>query len=344
MLPVAIDLGITVTGAPVDRVIRLRSEAFGDTVEVKSDGTGAESLTGWGRYVAAVARLLDDRGRPPVGFEGTITSTVPVGAGLSSSAALDVSVALALCRAAGFVVPPLELARLARRAEELAVGVPCGLMDPAASLLSQAGHALLLDCGSETYRTVPLPEQLSIVVLDSSVRHALEHSGYAVRRAQLTRAIEALDGREPTRLSPTQATALASAGGADEVSVRRLRHVVSENDRVRACVAALEDKDGPDLDRLGELFWAGHESLRDDFEVSTSELDLLVELAYAERATAARMTGGGFGGSVVALVERSRAATFAESLAATYSARTGRDGRGFVCHAVDGASARSADR
>jgi galactokinase len=344
VLPVAIDLGVTVTGAPADRVIRLRSDAFRDTAEMKPDGTGAESLTGWGRYVAAVARLLDDRGRQPVGFEGTITSTVPVGAGLSSSAALDVSVGLALCRAAGFAVPPLELARLARRAEELAVGVPCGLMDPAASLLGRAGHALLLDCGSETYRAVRLPEELAIVVLDSGVRHALEHSGYAVRRTQLTRAIEALNGREPARLTPSQATALAQAGGADEVSVRRLRHVVSENDRVRACVAALEDPAGPDLDRLGELFWAGHESLRDDFEVSTSELDLLVELAYAEGATAARMTGGGFGGSVVALVERSRAATFAESVAATYSARTGRDGQGFVCHAVNGASERSADQ
>jgi galactokinase len=325
-------------------VIRLRSDAFGDTVEVKPDGTGAESLTGWGRYVAAVARLLDDRGRQPVGFDGRITSTVPVGAGLSSSAALDVSVALALCRAAGFTVPPLELARLARRVEELAVGVPCGLMDPAVSLLGQAGHALLLDCGSETYRVVRLPEELSIVVVDSGVRHALEHSGYAVRRAQLTRAIEALDGREPARLTATQATALAQAGGADDVSVRRLRHVVSENDRVRACVAALEDPEGPDLDRLGELFWAGHESLRDDFEVSTSELDLLVELAYAEGAAAARMTGGGFGGCVVALVDRSRAATFAESVAATYSARTGRDGRGFVCRSADGASARSEGR
>jgi galactokinase len=344
VLPVAIDLGITVTGRPADGVIKLRSAAFRDTVELKPDGTSAESLKGWGRYAAAVARLLDDRGRPPVGFDGEVTSTVPVGAGLSSSAALDVSIALALCRAAGFTVEPLELARLARRAEELAVGVPCGLMDPAASLLAQAGHALLLDCGSETFRAVRLPEELAIVVLDSAVRHALEHSGYAVRRAQVTRAMEALDGRAPARLTPTQAVALAQAGGADEVSVRRLRHVVSENDRVRACVAALEDPDGPDLERLGELFWAGHESLRDDFEVSTSELDLLVELAYADGATAARMTGGGFGGSVVALVERGRANTFAESVAATYSARTGRDGRGFVCHSVDGASERSADR
>src|SRR5947207_7166161 len=159
VLPVAIDLGITVTGRPADGVIRLRSAAFRETVELKPDGTSAESLTGWGRYAAAVARLLDDRGRSPAGFDGEVTSTVPVGAGLSSSAALDVSIALALCRAAGFAVEPLELARLARRAEELAVGVPCGLMDPAASLLAQAGHALLLDCASETYRAVALPAE-----------------------------------------------------------------------------------------------------------------------------------------------------------------------------------------
>jgi galactokinase len=338
VLPVAIDLGITLTGSPLEGAIKLSSAAFGDSVELKPDGTSAESPSGWGRYVAAVARLLDDQGRPPVGIEGEISSSVPVGAGLSSSAALDVAVALALCRAAGFELPPLQLARLARRAEELAVGVPCGLMDPAASLLSSAGHAMLLDCGSETFRPVSLPAELAIVVLDSGVRHALEHSGYAVRRAQLTRALDALDGRRPTRLTPTQATALARAAGADEVSVRRLRHVVSENERVRACVGALEADDGPDLERLGELFWASHESLRDDFEVSTTELDLLVELAYAEGAIAARMTGGGFGGSVVSLVEQGRATAFAESVAGTYSARTGRDGRGYVCHSVDGAA------
>lgn len=297
-------------------MIRLRSTAFRDVVELRPDGAGAESLGGWGRYVAAAARLLDDRGRPPIGFEGEITSTVPIGAGLSSSAALDVSVALALCRAADFSLPPLELARLARRVEELAVGVPCGLMDPAASLLCRAGHALLLDCGSETFRAVPLPDGVSIVIVDSGVRRALEHSGYAVRRAQLARAM---------------------AGGVDDVALKRLRHVVSENDRVRACVAALEDPDGPDLPLIGELFWAGHESLRDDYEVSTTELDLLVELAYAEGAAAARMTGGGFGGCIVALVETARAPGFAESVAATYSVRTGRDGRGWVCASVDGA-------
>jgi len=342
VLPVAIDLGINVTGAPAEGVIRLRSTAFRDVVEMRPDGTGAESLTSWGRYVAAVARLLDDRGRPPIGFDGEIASTVPIGAGLSSSAALDVSVALALCRAADFTVPPLELARLARDAEELAVGVPCGLMDPAASLLSRAGHALLLDCGSETFRPVLLPDAVSIVVVDSGVRHALEHSGYTARRAELTRAIGALDGRAPTRLSPTQATALARAGGADDVAVKRLRHVVSENDRVRACVAALEDPDGPDLVSIGELFRAGHESLRDDYEVSTTELNLLVELAYAEGAAAARMTGGGFGGSVVALVESGRASSFAESVAGAYSARVGREGRGWVCTSVDGAGVEPA--
>ena len=144
---------------------------------------------------------------------------------------------------------------------------------------------------------------MAIVVLDSGVRHALEHSGYAARRAELERGLEALGGRRPADVTPAEADDAAQTAGLDDVAWRRLRHVVAENERVRRCVAALEAPGGPDLDALGALFRAGHESLRDDFEVSTPELDLLVELAYEHGAVAARMTGGGFGGSVVALVE-----------------------------------------
>ena len=187
VLPVAIDLGVTVRGRRSRSAIRLRSDAFGETVELGCDGSPERTVEGWGRYVAAVALLLDRHGRPRVGFEGVIESTVPPGAGLSSSAALDVAVGVALCRSAGFELPPIELARLAREAELLAVGVPCGLMDPATALLGRRGHALLLDCGTEEYRHVPLPPDIAIVVLDSGVRHALEHSGYATRRAELER-------------------------------------------------------------------------------------------------------------------------------------------------------------
>jgi galactokinase len=307
VLPVAIDLGTTVSWEPLDAVVRVRSLAFGETLELGADGSGAAGLSGWGRFAAAVLALLHERGRPPAGIDATIASTVPIGGGLSSSAALTVSLALALCRAASFEVEPLELARLMRQAEARAVGVPCGLMDPACALLARRGHALLLDCGSEDYRHVPLPEGLAVVVVDSGVRHSLEHSGYAERRAEVERG-------DP----------------------RRLRHVTSENERVRRVVALLE---AGDVAGLGPVFRAGHESLRDDFEVSTPELDLLVELAYEHGAAAARMTGGGFGGSIVVLADAGGAEALAAAVVTAYAERTGREGRAYVCASVDGAAA-----
>ena len=169
---------------------------------------------------------------------------------------------------------------------------------------------------------MPLPPDLAIVVLDSGVRHRLEDSGYAERRAELDRALKA-----------------SQTGELGELERRRLRHVVTENERVRECVAALEAGGSSMYAVLGRSFRAGHESLRDDYEVSTPELDLLVEIAYEEGAVAARMTGGGFGGSVVALVDAEVASSVATAVTAAYVKRTGRKGRSFVCSAVDGAGA-----
>jgi galactokinase len=337
VLPVAIDRGVTVRWRPGPGAIRLRSAEFPETVELDADGRPRSALTGWGRYAGAVAELLRERGRPAAGLEGMVSSTLPVGAGLSSSAALTVALALALCRAAEFDLGRLELARVAQEAEHRAVAVPVGLMDPATSLLGRHGHALLLDCGTEQHRLVPLPAELAVVVLDSGVRHSLEHSGYATRRAELERALPALGGARPSEVTVEEAETAALAAGVDEVPRRRLRHVVSENDRVRACVNALEAVGGPDREALAALFRASHASLRDDFEVSIPELDLLVELAYEQGAVAARMTGGGFGGSVVALADADAANAFAERVAAAYVARTGRDGSGRVYETADGA-------
>jgi len=337
VLPVAVDRGVTLRWRRDRSAIRLRSEEFPETVELPADGTASSELGGWVRYAAAVAELLRERGRPAAGLDGTVSSTLPVGAGLSSSAALTVALALGLCRAARFGLPRLELARVAQEAERRAVGVPVGLMDPAASLLSKRGHALLLDCGTEQHRLVPLPTGLAVAVFDSGVRRSLEHSGYATRRAELERALPALGGARPSEVTVETAEAAALAAGVDEVSWRRLRHVVSENERVRACVRALEAAGGPDREALGALFREGHASLRDDFEVSIPELDLLVELAYEEGAVAARMTGGGFGGSVVALADAGTADAFAARVAAAYVARTGRNGSGRVYATADGA-------
>jgi galactokinase len=257
-----------------------------------------EHADGWERYVTAVAEELAGLGRPAVGIEGTLESDLPAGAGLGSSGALEVAVALALCAAAEFEVEPLELALACRRAEQRAVGVPSGVLDQAASLLGREGCALLLDCGTLEYRWLPLPDDVAILVLDSGERHAHEGSGYGDRRREL-------EAGDP----------------------RRVRHVETENERVRATVAALEDGDA---EALGPIFAASHASLRDDYEVSTPALDALVAAALAAGAFAARMTGGGFGGSIVALAEPGRAADVL--------AGTGADG--WLVRAVDGAIRR----
>jgi galactokinase len=338
VLPVAVDLGTTVTWVPsAEATIRLRSAAFRDTVELPADAPPPIPREGWGRYVAAVVRLLRENGLPLAGLEAEIVSTVPIGAGMSSSAALTVSVGLAVTSAASYELPRIELARIAQAAERLAVGVPVGLMDPASSLLGRKGHALLLDCGTEEHRLVPLPPGIALVVFDSGVRHALEVSGYGDRRFELERALSAIGTDRPSSLSATEAAAKAAAAGVDDVARRRLRHVVTENERVREVVAALEAPGGADLPALGRIFREGHESLRDDLEVSIPELDLLVDLAYDHGAIAARMIGGGFGGSVLALARENDAERLVDAVTRRYADRAGPEATPYVCASVDGA-------
>lgn len=285
VLPAALDLGILLEAEPAAEIGLVSADAD----------------EGWTRYVDAVAAELDALGRPPVGIAGRLTSTLPIGAGLSSSAALEVVVALALCAVAEFSLEPLELAQAARRAERRAVGVPCGILDQAASVLGKAGCAILLDTATLAHEPVPLPPELALVILHSGVPRRLESSGYAERKREL-----------------------------EEGHPGRLRHVTSENDRVLATVDALR---AGDLEPLGEIFREGQESLRVDFEATIPELDRLVDLAYAGGAVAARMTGGGFGGAIVALVEADGAEVFAGRVLAEYGPR----GRAYICVASDGA-------
>ena len=203
VLPVAIQFGISVTASPDDGRVTLRSDQFGAAEPFASEGAGRQ-VGGWGRYAQAVASELAELGRPPVGLSGTIASDLPSGAGLSSSAALEVAVGLALCAVAGFELAPLELALACQRAELRAVGVPCGILDQAASLLAEEGHALLLDCGTLEHRLVPVPEDAALVVIDSGVEHSHETSGYAQRRRELEAGVPS-----------------------------RVRHVRTENERVR---------------------------------------------------------------------------------------------------------------
>jgi galactokinase len=259
----------------------------------------------WARYVAGVVAVV----RPAVGFQGTVSSTVPPGAGLSSSAALEVAVALAV----GFEGTTRELAQACQEAEQRASAVPCGIMDQLASAAGVAGHALLIDCTTLDITPVPLPEGLDVVVVHSGVERGLGGTAYAERRAECEAAAR--------YVGPLRAASVADVEGIDDpVLRRRARHVVSENERVRAFAEALA---AGRVDHLGPLMAASHASLRDDFEVSLPALDELVErLAGTPGVLGARLTGAGFGGCVVALAEpgalvegwRVRAATGASTV------------------------------
>jgi galactokinase len=240
----------------------------------------------WARYIAGVVAVT----RPAAGGRGFVRTTVPIGAGLSSSAALEVSIALAL----GFEGSPLDLALACQQAEQLAAGVPCGVMDQLAAAAGVEGHALLIDCTTLTVEPVPVPEGAQVVVVDSGQRRSLTTSFYGVRRAQAEEAA--------TLIGPLR---MATRADAEEIATpvlrHRARHVVTENERVRAFAKAFGSDD---LATAGELMLESHASLRDDFEVSTPVLDQLVEtVAALPGVHGARLTGAGFGGCVVALAD-----------------------------------------
>ena len=265
------------------------------------------------------------RGRPPVGIDAVVSSTIPLGAGLSSSAALEVALALALalCDAAEFELSQLELARACQEAEQVATGVPCGIMEQLTSLAGMRNHALLIDCRSLEIQPIRLPPRLGVLILHSGMSRSLVDSAYAERR-QACEAVAALLGLDSLRdATPEQV--------ADEP---RGRHVVSENARGLEAARALE---AGDVAALGPLLNASHESLRDDFEVSTPELDTLVDALRHAGAVGARLTGAGFGACVVGLADRDVADRVIETAAGRYGAESGHQPRAFVFRAVEGA-------
>jgi galactokinase len=286
------------------------------------DALGPGAVEGWVTYVAGVLWALREDGIDVPGMDLVVDSRVPVGAGLSSSAALECSVALAACEAAGVPLDDDVRRRIVAacvRAENEVAGASTGGMDQSVAVLAREGHALLLDFGGREPQQVPWdPDaaRLELLVVDTRVHHSLNDGGYASRRDDCETAARALGvGRlaEVTDLEP----ALARLG--DERLRRRTRHVVTEVARVDAAVTALRAED---YRSLGELFTASHRSLRDDFEVSCEELDAVVEVALAEGALGARMTGGGFGGSAIVLVPEDRARAVEEAVAATFAGRS----------------------
>ncbi len=285
VLPMAIDLATTVTGVRGGREVRL-SSADAEREAVVSIRVADPSMVEppWARYVAGVVSVV----KPRTGFIGRVSTTLPVGAGLSSSAALEVAVALAL----GFTGSALELSRACQKAEHAASGVPCGIMDQLACAAGIEGHALLIDCSALTITPVPMPEEAEVVVVHSGQPRRLADSAYAERR----RSCQVAEGI----IGPlAQADADAVAAIDDPVVRARARHVITENERVRAFAAALTIRD---LATCGGLMKASHESLRTDFEVSTARLDqLAAELDATPGVFGARLTGAGFGGCLVAL-------------------------------------------
>jgi galactokinase len=275
----------------------------------------------WIDYPQGVTAVLAEAGGELVGLDLRIESTIPLGSGLSSSAALLVALVRAIREAFGFEFSDVAAARFAHRAETTLVGAPVGIMDQMVCSVGRPGAALLLDTRSLEVEHVPLPPALDLVVIDSGVHHAHAGGEYRTRRAECEEAARRL-GVASLRDVPPSAESLAQIEGLPAPLSRRARHVITENVRVRALVAALATQN---VERIGALLQAGHASLRDDFEVSTPEVDALVELTAATPGIlGARMTGGGFGGSIVALAEAGTGRRAAEQAATAYTARTGR--------------------
>lgn len=328
-----------------DRTVQVRSLLNGETAEFALDGLAPGVVAGWAAYPAGVLWALEQAGHRLPGLDLLIDSSVPIGAGLSSSAALECSVALAATELAGVVLPAAELARLAQHAENDFVGMPCGIMDQMASVAGEAEHALLLDTRSMSIEQVPLTlaqDGLALLVLDSLAEHRLVEGEYAARRAQCEAGarmlgVNSLRELNDDDVAPEELPARIS----EEITLRRVRHVLTENARVLAAREAL--RTGA-YAQLGEILTTSHASARDDFEITVEETDTMVQTLLSvpaspdvQPALGARQVGGGFGGCVIALIH---ADSFDGLLAAVQDNARRRgftEPTGFLAQASDGA-------
>lgn len=334
VLPMAIDRGIWIALRPRSGpVVQIHSLDLDSTASFALDSMRHESA-GWVEYLQGVAWALQEAGHSLSGWEGVMAGNVPRGAGLSSSAALELATARAFQAVSGFPWDPPAMALLGQKAESQWVGVNCGIMDQMISAAGEADHALLIDCRSLATTSVPLPADAAVVVLDTATRRGLVDSAYNERRAQCE-AAAAYFG-VPALRDVTGERFAAKAGRLDDVTYRRARHVISENARTLAAAEAMRAGDAVELGRLMD---DSHVSLRDDFEVSGPALNHMVECAWEEPSCyGARMTGAGFAGCAVALVEAASVETFVARVAARYTARTDRTPAVYLCRASAGAS------
>jgi galactokinase len=341
VLPVAIDRNIVFAGRRRrDRTVRAHSADFQDTVEFSLDEIQRDTSHPWSNYLRGVSKFLEEDGHRLSGADVAFGGDVPREAGLSSSAALEVAATAFWERMMDLRLDPVYAVKLSRRAENEFVGVPCGIMDQFISALGRQDHALFLDCRDLKYRHVPLRGDVKIVVCNSGVKRALAQSEYEVRLKQCRQAVAQLgtSGLAVKSLRDVDTQDLeAGRKTLTEILLRRARHVVTENERVLEAVKVLEEGD---VERFGELMNASHISLRDDYEVSSKELDVLVELAWKQPGVlGARMTGAGFGGCTVNLVRQDAAQAFAEAVARGYQEALGLKAEIYVCRASTGAFA-----
>ena len=335
VMPAAIEASAWVAIAPRnDRRLKVFSENYDEQVEIDLDNNSARR-NHWSDYIAGTAAILG-RLQNLRGANILIHSNVPVGSGLSSSAAIEVAAGLALMENSGFRLPRPELARLCQLAECEFVGMRVGIMDQFIACCAQADHALMLDCRSLKYGLARLPPEISLVICNTMVKRELVNSDYRIRRAQCQEGLRLLARRLPRVRALRDITLAHLADYADEmpeVVSRRCTHVVRENSRVQAYADAIE---AGDLLTVGELMYASHLSLRNNYEVSCPELDLLVDIARQQDGViGARMTGGGFGGCTVNLVRRNAVVQFQERVAEAYERETGLKPQVFASAAVD---------
>jgi galactokinase len=353
VMPAAIGFSTRVSVAPrPDRKLVIRSENYSEQVEFDLDHLPAARAGHWSDYVIGVVKMLMRSGKKLGGADLLVDGNVPQGAGLSSSASIEVAVGYALLDLADrgpdrSLDPPqiseadidrTQLALLCQQAENEFVGARCGIMDQFIASHGKHGRALLLDCRSLDYRLLPLPDDLALVICNTMVKHSIAQGAYNQRRAECEAGARGLSKYLPNVRAlrdVTPADLEAYGHELPETVLRRCRHVIGENARVLLAAAALERGD---LQAFGTLMRESHRSLRDEFEVSCSELDLMVELAeQAEGVYGTRMTGGGFGGCTIALVQRAYAMTFQRKVQEGYERLTGCKPEIYVCSAADGA-------
>jgi galactokinase len=340
VLPIAMSQVLYVAARKrADRRVRVHTTAYNQTVEFELDGVGPPGEPKWANYVKGVAALLQAEGLGLAGADLLIDSEVPVGGGVSSSAALEVGTAKALLAVAGSDLAPVDLALLCRQAEHQYAASPCGIMDQFICVLGHKGHALLLDCRSRRYEHIPadLPGVV-FVVMDTQVKHEIGRSEYPVRQRQCQEGLRQIQASEPAVRSLRDVDGMILTrylAKMPTLAAKRCRHVVSEIERTVQAAEALKNGD---VETFGRLMNASHLSLRDDYEVSCSELDALVEAVWPlDGVHGARMTGGGFGGCVIALVQENAVPRLVEAVRRDYDPRQAKPALVYTTHPAAGA-------